>query len=133
VNEPASITSFLTLPTVTRQRHTKIRDPIFYFVQSKILTFEEYTTTAEELKLTKEIAKRATTQQRCEKQDLKRRRAKECEEGCVAKEAAHAKASRLKELRVAEQAELQAWRHAVRTGLSVRPSIRLVPSVRHVR
>jgi hypothetical protein len=64
VNEPASITSFLTLPTVTRQRHTKIRGPIFDFAQLKILTSKEFTTAAEELKLTKEIAERAKAQQR---------------------------------------------------------------------
>lgn len=38
VEEPTSITRFLTLPTVTQQRHTKIRDPIFDFYLSKILT-----------------------------------------------------------------------------------------------
>jgi hypothetical protein len=31
VEEPTSITRFLTLPTVTWQRHTKIRDLIFDF------------------------------------------------------------------------------------------------------
>jgi hypothetical protein len=33
VREPTSITRFLTLPIVTRQRHTKIRDPIYLFSQ----------------------------------------------------------------------------------------------------
>jgi hypothetical protein len=111
MNEPTSITSFFTLPTITRQRHTKIRDPIFDFAQSKIFTCEEYTIAAEELKLTKEIAKRAKAQQCCEKQDLKIRRALEHEKGRLAREAARAEASRLKELRAAG---LQARKHALR-------------------
>jgi hypothetical protein len=49
VDEPMSITWFLTLPTVTRQRNTKIRDPIFDYAQSKIFTSEESSTTVEEL------------------------------------------------------------------------------------
>jgi hypothetical protein len=53
VDAPTSITRFLTLPTVRRQRHTKIRDPIFDFAQSKILIFDEYTTAAEDMKLAK--------------------------------------------------------------------------------
>jgi hypothetical protein len=114
VNEPASITSFLTLPTVTRQRHTKIRDPIFDFAQSKILTSEEYTTTTEKLKLAKEMVERAKEQQCCKKQDLKRRRAMEREEGRLAKAAAHEEATRFKELHAAKQAELQARKHAMR-------------------
>jgi hypothetical protein len=35
IEEPTSITRFLTLTIVTQQRHTRIRDPIFDFVQSK--------------------------------------------------------------------------------------------------
>jgi hypothetical protein len=38
VAEPTSITRFLILPTITRQKYTRIRDPIFYFAQPKILT-----------------------------------------------------------------------------------------------
>jgi hypothetical protein len=51
-----SITTFLTLVAITQQRHTRIRDPIFDFAQSKILTLDEYTTVAEELNLSKELA-----------------------------------------------------------------------------
>jgi hypothetical protein len=56
IEEPTSITRFFTLPTVTRQRHTKIRDPIFYFAQSKFLTSDEYATASKQLKHAKEIA-----------------------------------------------------------------------------
>jgi hypothetical protein len=56
IDEPASITRFLTLPTVTRQRHSKIRDPIFYFAQSKVLTSKEYNTAVDEMRLAKEVA-----------------------------------------------------------------------------
>jgi hypothetical protein len=42
IDTPTSITDFLTLPTVTRQRHTKFKDPIFDFVQPKILTSDEF-------------------------------------------------------------------------------------------
>ena len=59
IDEPTSITNFLTLPTVIRQRHTKFKDPIFYFAQSKILTSDEYSTVAEESRLAKEMAERA--------------------------------------------------------------------------
>jgi hypothetical protein len=31
IAEPTSITRFFTLSTITRQKHTRIRDPIFYF------------------------------------------------------------------------------------------------------
>jgi hypothetical protein len=51
-----SITTFLTLVAITQQRHTRKRDPIFDFAQSKILTLDEYTTVAEELNLSKELA-----------------------------------------------------------------------------
>jgi hypothetical protein len=67
VDEPALITRFFTLPTVTRQWHTKIKDPIFDFPQLKIFTSEEYTMATEELKLAKEMAERAKEQQRCKK------------------------------------------------------------------
>jgi hypothetical protein len=114
VDEPDSITRFLTLPTVTRQRHTKIRDPIFDFAQSKILTSEEYSTAADEMRLAKEMAEQAKAQQRCEKQTLKRRKAVEREEGRLAKAAAREEAARLKELCAAQQAELQAACQALR-------------------
>jgi hypothetical protein len=60
------------------------------------------------LKLSKELAQQAKEQQCCEKQDLKRRKAMERKEGRVARLAARDEAARLKELRTAEQAELQA-------------------------
>jgi hypothetical protein len=74
------------------------------------LTFDEYFTTVEELRLTKEMAERAKQQQRHEKEDSKRRKALQGEEWRVAKAAAREEAARLKELRAAEQAELQARR-----------------------
>jgi hypothetical protein len=114
VDEPTSITRFLTLPTVTRQRHTKIRDPIFDFAQSKILTSDEYTMTAEELKLAKEMAQRAKEQQCADKVILKRRREVERKEEGVARAAAKEQAARMKELRTAEQAALRANQQAVR-------------------
>jgi hypothetical protein len=96
VDEPTSITRFLILPTVTRQTHTKIRDLIFDFVQSKILTSNEYRTAAEELKLTKEMAQRTKEQQRADKQILKRRKEVEREEERVARAAAREQAARMK-------------------------------------
>jgi hypothetical protein len=51
--------------------------------------------------LAKELAQRAKEQQRCEKQELKRRKAMELEEGRVAKAAAREEAARVKELRAA--------------------------------
>jgi hypothetical protein len=57
-----------------------------------------------------ERAKRTAT---LRKQDLKRRRAMEHEEGHLAKAAAREEATCFKELRATEQAELQARRHAV--------------------
>jgi hypothetical protein len=113
IDEPTSITHFLTLPIVTRQRHTKFKDPIFYFAQSKILMSDEYSTTVEELRLAKEMAKRANQQQRHENEDSKRRKALKREEWRMAKAAAREEATRLKELRVAEQVKLQARRQAV--------------------
>lgn len=103
---PTSITRFWTLPTVRRQRHTKIRDPIFYFAQSKILTSDKYTTAAKEMKLAKEMAEREKKQQRCDMQNLRRRkereREREREEERSAKVAARKEAARLKELRATE-------------------------------
>jgi hypothetical protein len=114
VVEPTSITQFLTLPTVTRQRHTKFKDPIFDFAQSKFLTSDEFSTAAEELRMAKQLAEIAKQQQRHQKEDSKRRKALEREEWRVAKAAAREEAARLKELRAAEQAELQAQRRAMR-------------------
>jgi hypothetical protein len=114
INEPTSITHFLTLPTVTRQRHTKFKDPIFDFAQSKFLTSNEYSTAAEELRLAKQLAERAKQQQRHQKEDSKRRKALKWEEWRMAKDVAREEAARLKELRAAEQAQLQARRRAVR-------------------
>jgi hypothetical protein len=103
VDAPTSINRFLTLPTVRKQRHTKIRDPIFDFALSKILTSDEYTT-VEEMKLAKEMAEREKDQQRHDKQKLRRRkeREREREEEHSAKAAAHKEAANLKELRAAE-------------------------------
>jgi hypothetical protein len=78
-----------------RQRHTKIRDPIFDFAQSKILTSNEYTIATEDMKLAKQMAERQKEQH-------------------SAKAAARDEVARLKELRAVEQAELQARRQAVR-------------------
>jgi hypothetical protein len=114
IDEPTSITHFLTLPTVTRQRHMKFKDPIFDFAQSKILTSNEYSTTAEELRLAKELAERAKQQQRHENEDSKKKKALEREEWRVAKVVACEEVACLKELRAAEQAELQAQGQAVR-------------------
>jgi hypothetical protein len=78
-------------------------------VQSKILTLDEYTTAAKELKLSKELAQRAKEQQHCEKQDLKKKEM-ECEEGCLAREVAREEAARLKELRLCEPPSKQSCR-----------------------
>jgi hypothetical protein len=114
VDEPTSITHFVTLPTVIRQRHTKFKDPIFDFAQSKFLTSDEYSTATEELRLAKQLAERAKQQQRHEKEDSKRMKALEREEWLVAKAAAREEVVCLKESHAAEQAELQARRQAVR-------------------
>jgi hypothetical protein len=98
VDAPTSITKFLTLPTLRRQRHTKIRDPIFDFAQSKILISYEYTTRIEDMKLAKEMAEREKEQQHRDKQNLRRRKEQEWEEECSAKAAAREEATRLKEL-----------------------------------
>jgi hypothetical protein len=110
IDEPTSIMNFSTLPTITRQRHTKFKDPIFDFAQSKILTFDEYSITVEELRLAKEMAQRAKQQQRHEKEDSRRRKVVQWEEWRVAKTATREEAIRLKEMRATEQAELQAVR-----------------------
>jgi hypothetical protein len=116
VDVPTSITKFLTLPIVRRQWHTKIRDPIFDFAQSKILTSNEYTIATEDMKLAKQMAERQKEQQRRDKKNLRRRkeREREREEEHSAKAAARDEVARLKELRAAEQADLQAMRQAVR-------------------
>jgi hypothetical protein len=114
VDAPTSITRFLTLPIVRRQRHTKIRDPIFNFAQSKILTSNEYTIVAEDMKLAKAMAEIEKEQQRRDKQNLRRRKEREREEERSAKVAAREEAAYLQELRAAEQAELQARCQAVR-------------------
>jgi hypothetical protein len=62
--------------------------------------------------LAKEMAEREKEQQCNDKQALKRRREAEREEGHVAKAAMREEAARLKELRVAPQAEIQARRQA---------------------
>lgn len=93
VDEPTSIMHFLTLPTVTRQRHTKFKDSIFYFAQSKILTYDEYSIVVEESRLTKQLAERAKQQQRHENEDSKRKKALEWEEWLVAKAAAREEAA----------------------------------------
>jgi hypothetical protein len=114
VDEPLFITRFLNLPTVTRQRHTRIRDPIFDFAQSKILTCEQYTTTVEQMKVAREMAQLAKEQQRVDRQVSKRRKAVEWEEGRLAKAAAREDAACIKELRAAEQATLWASKQALR-------------------
>jgi hypothetical protein len=114
MNEPTSIIRFLTLPTVRRQHYTKFKDPIFDFAQLKILTSDEYNIAAEELKLAKDMAERAKEQQQQEKQESRRRKAMEWEEWRLVKLAACEEAARIKELRAAEQAELQARRQSVR-------------------
>jgi hypothetical protein len=48
IDEPSSITNFFILPAVTKQQHTKFKDPIIYSTQSKILTSDEYSVAAEE-------------------------------------------------------------------------------------
>lgn len=58
IEEPTSIMRFLTLPTVTWQRHTKIRDPIFDFSLSKFLTSDEYANALEQMKHVKEMTQR---------------------------------------------------------------------------
>jgi hypothetical protein len=114
VGEPTSITRFLTLPIVTRQRHTRIRDPIFYFSQSKILTSDEYAIASAQLKYAKEMAEQLKEQQRMNRQESKRRKEVEEEEGHVARAAAKEDAARTKELRVAEQVEVRARKQAQR-------------------
>jgi hypothetical protein len=114
LGEPTSITRFLTLLIVTRQRHTKIKDLIFDFVQSKILTSDEYATTLEQLKYAKEMAQQLKEQQRINRQESKMRKEVEQEEGRVARAAAREDAARMKELRAVEQAELRARRQAQR-------------------
>jgi hypothetical protein len=114
IEEPTSITRFLTLPTVTRQRHIRIRDPIFYFAQSNFLTLDQYTIVVEQLKITKEMTQRMKEQHRIDRQDSKRRKEVECEEGRAAKAAAWEEAARLKELRATQQVEQRATRQVKR-------------------
>jgi hypothetical protein len=112
VDEPPSITRFLNLPTITRQRHTRIRDPISDFAQSKILTYDQYTTAVEQMKMASEMAQLAKEQQRVDRQVSKKR--KEREKGHLAKAIVREEAARMKELRATKYAALWANRQALR-------------------
>ena len=113
--EQDSITRFLTLPTITERSKPRNRDPILDYTTSKILTETQYEEAAQQLKdsrenVAREKERKATEERRVE--ESKRRKLAERAAAIAAKAAAREEAARMKELRVAEQAEAQAGRQA---------------------
>ena len=77
VHEVDSITRFRTLPTVTQKTKSKYGDPMLDFTTSKILTSNEYMLAVEQLKTTRETAKREKQELKSQKEESKQRKKQE--------------------------------------------------------
>ena len=81
INNPESITRFLTLPTITpRAPRRRLIDPIVDFSKSIMLTLDNYVSAVEQLQEKKEEAARAKERYRIEREETKRRKLLEHEE-----------------------------------------------------
>jgi hypothetical protein len=105
VFEQASITKFLTLPTIIACINSKRQDPIINFAKSLIFTSDQYISTVQDMRNSKEDSAKLREQQRVEREESRKKKAVEKEAASARRVAEQEEAQPLKNERLAQRAE----------------------------